>query len=137
MIRLSRGDLESILESLGWDREPYEDEDPDDAPLEGEYFDNRGDQYTLHTDYSGRFMYGRECIGVSGPGDGGFQMHAAMRLADKASGNLDEKGRLQDMNSVDRDALIDQFDRMGIPRVDSMGRGIICYWTNVFLDETE
>lgn len=59
----------------------------------------------LHPDYSGRFMYGAECIGVSG---------STWALTDWwANLPLDQRGEL------------------GKPRTDSMGLGTIWYWPGV------
>lgn len=80
--------------------------------------DMRG--FDLRTDYSGRGMYGKTCIGIVA---GGHQMGIAQLLI-VAALDLEAEGMNWD------DALYG-FDEGPLPSSDSMGLETIYYWTGV------
>ncbi len=74
----------------------------------------------FRNDYSGRGMYGRNCIGIVGSEKGCLQVIAAALKQARADSIHDSE--------VDFDGMVDtlmDFDR------DSMGRDIIIYWPQV------
>jgi hypothetical protein len=69
--------------------------------------------------YSGRGMYGKQCVGVTLDGDGSsFQLGAAVSAA---------------FFDLDEDEALDNIADLARLRVceDSMGRGVIVYWPSV------
>lgn len=84
--------------------------------------------WTYVPDYSGRCMYGRKCVGVE-PDDGGA-----------ASTAVDITLALVEMLRDDPDRYDFDFDdlsKLGSARSDSMGMGIIVYFTGIQDDEVE
>lgn len=72
------------------------------------------DEVQVHPTYSGRGMYGKNCIGFSGPGSIAFHVGLAF-------------GRVMDEDEV-RDLS---------PAQDNMGLGTIVYFSNLQLAEGE
>jgi hypothetical protein len=69
--------------------------------------------------YSGRGMFGKQCVGVTLDGDGSsFQLGAAVSAA------------LLDMDADDGPSDVEDLARIRVC-TDSMGRGIIVYWPDV------
>ncbi len=58
----------------------------------------------VRTDYSGRCMYGARCLGVT----------------------VDHSGAIFQLGQ-----LLHEFDWLGEPRTDNMGRDVIVYWPDV------
>lgn len=74
----------------------------------------------LRTDYSGRGMYGAECVGWVGEDPIRFAFELAVIIA---RAFVEQEPDLDDI----RDAL----DKIGSPASDSMGRSTIWYWPAV------
>lgn len=75
----------------------------------------------MRADYSGRGMWGEECLGYTGPEPMLFALDLACVLAER-------DGDGQDMDTV-RQVLV---DTVGHPVTDSMGLGtIVHYWPNI------
>lgn len=85
--------------------------------------------WTYVPDYSGRCMYGRRCVGVEpDDGDGATDTAVNVTLA------LVEMLR-DDPERYDFD--FDDLAKLGSARSDSMGMGIIVYFTSIQDDEVE
>ena len=78
----------------------------------------------LRTDYSGRCMYGRECVGVVG------QMHDIQNFLKEVTS---ESHYADDESEMFEDWLCYCFDY----RQDSMGLDIIIYWPDMEAPEEE
>ncbi|QIG59001.1 hypothetical protein SEA_ANCLAR_74 [Gordonia phage AnClar] len=78
----------------------------------------------IRPDYSGRFMYGKSCVGYVGAECSQF----ALLLAAATCGyELDAK--------VSIEALLWAIGDLGEPSTDSMGRDTIFYWRDVRVDD--
>jgi hypothetical protein len=80
----------------------------------------------IRTDYSGRGMYGRTCLGYTGSDVVLF----AFRLAVEAA-----KADMEDGDEPDLFTVEDYLMTLGEPTSDSMGRGAIFYWPGVTVSE--
>lgn len=74
----------------------------------------------FRTDYSGRGMYGRECIGYTGD----YPTLAALEIGSRLAWH--EAADAEDLYEI-REALA----LLGEPAVDSMGTRTITYWPNL------
>lgn len=79
----------------------------------------------IWSDYSGRSMYGRTCLGYTGEDVTLFAFRLAVELAREGE---DEP----DLFSVEEHLIL-----LGDPRSDSMGRSVIHYWPNVQVTSAE
>lgn len=83
----------------------------------------------IRTDYSGRGMYGRTCIGVVGSDPILFAFQLAVLIARGEAGL--EDGEDDQLTPFDiRSAL----EEIGAPSTDSMGYQTIHYWPNITVD---
>lgn len=80
------------------------------------------DEDEIRTDYSGRGMYGRTCLGYTGEDVIMFAFHLAITLTETA--------RMHEPELFDVEEYLIM---MGNPSMDSMGRSTIYYWPNVTL----
>lgn len=79
----------------------------------------------IRTDYSGRGMYGRTCVGYVGSDVIMFAFRLAVTLAEQ----INDPAELFDVE--------DMLERMGDPSTDSMGYSTIYYWPNITVTGTE
>ncbi|URM86174.1 hypothetical protein SEA_BIGGITYBASS_75 [Gordonia phage BiggityBass] len=80
----------------------------------------------IRPDYSGRFMYGKSCVGYVGAECSQF----AMLLAAATYGyDLNDKVSVQE--------LLYAIGDLGEPSTDSMGRSTIFYWRDVRVDDAD
>ncbi|QKY79949.1 hypothetical protein PQD13_gp37 [Gordonia phage Clawz] len=85
------------------------------------------DEDDILTDYSGRGMYGKTCVGYQGPTPELF----AFDLARQLTGEANDGDTAYEWAIAIRDTLED----LGSPSTDSMGLGRIYYWRNVTMGE--
>lgn len=81
---------------------------------------------TFTSDYSGRGMYGKDCVGVVFEDTGGLVAMGAQIawcVADRADYSFDMSGVF--------DAMEDVISDLQNMRMDTMGTGIIVYWPNI------
>lgn len=90
------------------------------STLEKFHYDNE-----IRTDYSGRGMNGRTCVGYVGSDPIMFSFRLAVTLAEQ----INDPAELFDVE--------DMLERMDPPFTDSMGRSTIYYWPNITLTDTE
>lgn len=82
----------------------------------------------IRTDYSGRSMYGRTCLGYTGSDIVLFTFRLAVETV-RAEMDADDE---------DEPSLWDVEEKLhefGEPRSDAMGRGAIFYWPGVTVEE--
>lgn len=83
----------------------------------------------LRTGYSGRGMFGRQCIGYVGDNPIRFAFELAVILAIAESEEPDI--------AVDEHEIREVIDRIGAPHSDNMGRTTIWYWPNIRATSTD
>lgn len=82
----------------------------------------------LRTDYSGRGMYGKECLGYVGEDPVAATLELARIMAYQEDPDIDaSEVTFDDVMVMLRDALM----LLGEPRQDSMGLDVIHYWPKV------
>lgn len=87
-----------------------------------------GDDDSLRSDYSGRGMYGRTCLGYVGDDPAGATLELARIVAYQEDPDMDESEYTFDQVM---DVLRMAMDELGQPSRDSMGLSTIYYWTRV------
>lgn len=87
------------------------------------------DEEDIRTDYSGRSMYGRTCLGYTGGDPVMFTFNLAVEMV-RADLEAEESEDEPEVYAV-QEKLAD----LGEPRTDSMGRGAIFYWPGVTVGE--
>ncbi|ASU00786.2 hypothetical protein NTR1_19 [Nocardia phage NTR1] len=89
-------------------------------------FDFDIDSDDIRTDYSGRSMYGRTCLGYTGSDVVLFTFRLAVLLA---------REEMEDGDDPDLYTVEEKLHDLGEPRADSMGRGAIFYWPGVTVEK--
>lgn len=98
--------------------------------------DNYGIPYeNIVTDYSGRFMYGKECVGIVAPTPAAASAFvywlAVVRFADEA-----DTDPLTDDLQISAAELWNVMDDLaGSQAMDNMAMAYIFYWPNVSLEQ--
>lgn len=78
---------------------------------------------TIRTDYSGRGMYGRTCVGYTGENVLMFAFRLAVTLAEQ----INDPAELFDVE--------DMLEAIGSPSTDSLGWNTLYYWPNITATE--
>ncbi|WAB09251.1 hypothetical protein SEA_LITTLEMUNCHKIN_75 [Gordonia phage LittleMunchkin] len=77
----------------------------------------------VRTDYSGRGMYGKTCIGYTGENPAAFIAALVTAVMTR-----------EQNDTIDAVELIEALGQIGRPGVDSMGLSTITYWPSLHLD---
>lgn len=97
----------------------------DDLATIAQYLDEDAEE-VFRTDYSGRGMYGRECIGYTGDYPTLAALEIGSRLAWHAAGDAEDLFEIREALSL-----------LGEPAVDGMGTRTVTYWPNLAYADTD
>lgn len=90
---------------------------------------NLAGEQDVRSDYSGRGMYGKPCVGVVADNPTNFVTELAMALVDQDYDGDDPGDWWEACNR-----LRDQLDKLGEPLSDGMGLSTIWYWPNITVE---